>query len=74
MLFRAMGPLAWAMALAASAWSAGRSGGPPVITKTRDIDGGVARWHERRAAHAQDALPEPERQRSWWQRLWHAST
>ncbi|ALV42123.1 hypothetical protein AU252_13970 [Pseudarthrobacter sulfonivorans] len=49
-------------------------GGPPVVTKTRDVDAEVARWHERRAAHAQDALPEPEPQRSWWQRLWRGTT
>jgi len=49
-------------------------GGPPVVTKTRDVDAEVARWHERRAARAQDALPEPEPQRSWWQRLWRGTT
>ncbi|MHA7291094.1 DnaJ family domain-containing protein [Arthrobacter sp. MDT3-24] len=49
-------------------------GGPPVVTKTRDVDAEVARWHERRAARGQDALPEPEPQRSWWQRLWRGTT
>ncbi|KRE72061.1 J-domain-containing protein [Arthrobacter sp. Soil762] len=49
-------------------------GGPPVITKTRDVDAEVARWHQRRAARSQDALPEPEPQRSWWQRLWRGTT
>ncbi len=48
-------------------------GGPPVITKTRDVDAEVSRWLERRAAVADAAaaaLPDPERRRSWWQRLW----
>jgi Domain of unknown function (DUF1992) len=49
-------------------------GGPPVITKTRDVDAEVARWQERRAARAPDAPPEPEPQRSWWQRLWRGSS
>ncbi|HEX2248061.1 MAG TPA: DUF1992 domain-containing protein [Arthrobacter sp.] len=46
-------------------------GGPPVITKTRDIDGEVARWRERRAARsaAAPAKPEPEVKRPWW-RIW----
>ncbi|WP_164204959.1 DUF1992 domain-containing protein [[Micrococcus luteus] ATCC 49442] len=47
-------------------------GGPPVITKTRDVDAEVARWHERRAARALAARPEPKR--SWWQRLWRGTT
>ena len=45
-------------------------GGPPVITKTRDVDAEVARWNERRAARAPAAQPEPEPTRSWWQRFW----
>ncbi|MCU1436049.1 MAG: hypothetical protein JWR71_2774 [Pseudarthrobacter sp.] len=49
-------------------------GGPPVITKTRDVDAEVARWHERRAARALAARPEPEPKRSWWQRLWRGTT
>ncbi|RAX44535.1 DUF1992 domain-containing protein [Arthrobacter sp. AQ5-06] len=49
-------------------------GGPPVITKTRDVDAEVERWHERRAARTHAAPPEPERQRSWWQRLWRGTT
>ncbi|MCP9001799.1 DUF1992 domain-containing protein [Pseudarthrobacter sp. RMG13] len=49
-------------------------GGPPVVTKTRDVDAEVARWHERRAARSQDARPEPEPHRSWWQRLWRGTT
>lgn len=49
-------------------------GGPPVITKTRDVETEVARWRERRAAPAQDAPPEREPKRSWWQRLWRGTT
>jgi hypothetical protein len=49
-------------------------GGPPVITKTRDIDAEVAHWHERRAARAADTAPEPEPKPSWWRRLWRGTT
>jgi hypothetical protein len=53
-------------------------GGPPVITKTRDVEAEVARWHERRAARAKADAPEPEPEpevgRSWWQRLWRGTT
>ncbi|PTT68059.1 J-domain-containing protein [Arthrobacter sp. HMWF013] len=51
-------------------------GGPPVITKTRDVEAEVARWHERRAARgkAQAPEPEPEVSRCWWQRLWRGTT
>lgn len=47
-------------------------GGPPVVTKTRDVPTEVALWHERRAAKAQatPAPPEPAPKRSWWQRIW----
>lgn len=45
-------------------------GGPPVTTKTRDVDAEVALWHERRAAAAAVVVPEPEAQRPWWRRLW----
>jgi hypothetical protein len=48
-------------------------GGPPVITKTRDADTEVLRWHERRtAAAAAVPQPEPEAKRSWWRRIWGA--
>jgi hypothetical protein len=49
-------------------------GGPPVITKTRDVETEVVRWRERRAARAQDTPPEPEPKRPWWQRLWRGTT
>jgi hypothetical protein len=46
-------------------------GGPPVITKTREVDDEVERWRQRRASRAVEAAPEPpEGPRSWWQRLW----
>ncbi len=46
-------------------------GGPPVITKTRDVEEEVRRWRERRAAsQVPQAEPEPEAPRSWWRRLW----
>ena len=48
-------------------------GGPPVVTKTRDVETEVTRWRERRATRAQDAPPEPEPKRSWWQRLWRGT-
>ncbi|MFC8040729.1 DnaJ family domain-containing protein [Paenarthrobacter sp. NPDC057355] len=49
-------------------------GGPPVITKLRDVDAEVQRWRERRAASAPPE-PEPvaETRRTWWQRLWNGS-
>ncbi|MFJ5956798.1 DUF1992 domain-containing protein [Paenarthrobacter sp. NPDC092416] len=47
-------------------------GGPPVVTKLRNVDGELERWRERRAAAA---APEPEAgpqaKRSWWQRIWN---
>ena len=47
-------------------------GGPPVITKTRDVEAEVALWRERQAARAAVvAPPEPEPQRPWWRRLWN---
>jgi hypothetical protein len=46
-------------------------GGPPVITKTRDVDGEVLRWQERREARRAAAPPdpEPEPKLPWWRRL-----
>jgi Domain of unknown function (DUF1992) len=43
-------------------------GGPPVITKTRDVDAELERWRVRRAATAAAAPPEPEARRPWWRR------
>ena len=48
-------------------------GGPPVVTKTRDVDAEVVAWAERRArraAEAASAEPEPKRPagRRWWRR------
>ena len=45
-------------------------GGPPVVTKLRDVDVELARWRARREATAAAALPEPEPKRSWWRRIW----
>lgn len=43
-------------------------GGPPVITKLRDVDTEVRRWRERRAAAGPpEAAPEPPR--PWWRRV-----
>jgi hypothetical protein len=44
-------------------------GGPPVITKTRDVDAELVRWRERRADAAAAAPPEPETKRPWWRRI-----
>lgn len=45
-------------------------GGPPVVTKTRDVEEEVERWRSRRAARSVEVPAEPEPQRSWWKRLW----
>ncbi|MDQ0755127.1 DUF1992 domain-containing protein [Arthrobacter sp. B3I4] len=46
-------------------------GGPPVITKTRDVDAEVERWRERRAAAAAGAPPPPPQPKlPWWRRIW----
>ncbi|ASN21563.1 J-domain-containing protein [Arthrobacter sp. YN] len=49
-------------------------GGPPVITKLRDVNTELEKWRERRAAAAS---PEPEAEppgkRTWWQRIWNGS-
>jgi hypothetical protein len=47
-------------------------GGPPVVTKTRDVDVEVQRWHERRAAGAAASDPPgPGPKRRWWRRIWN---
>ena len=53
-------------------------GGPPVITRTRDVDAELEAWRQRRAARReridrapasrQGAAPEARR-RAWWRRL-----
>jgi len=49
-------------------------GGPPVITKLRDVEAEVQNWRERRAAAAPpEPEPEPQGKRTWWQRLWNGS-
>ncbi len=50
-------------------------GGPPVITKTRDVDGEVERWRQRRTATAaakaqEEADSYDASSRPWWQRVW----
>jgi hypothetical protein len=49
-------------------------GGPPVTTKTRDVEAELVAWRSRRAAiAAASAPPEPETQRPWWRRIWNNS-
>jgi len=58
-------------------------GGPPVVTKTRDVEAEVRRWRERRAARAAAARAaaaelvaqqEPDQvRRPWWRRIWSGS-
>lgn len=48
-------------------------GGPPVVTKTRDIEHEIQRWRERREAAqaaqaAEEAGQEEERRSPWWRR------
>ncbi|MHA7282038.1 DnaJ family domain-containing protein [Arthrobacter sp. TMS2-4] len=48
-------------------------GGPPVITKLRDVDAEVQRWRDRRAAarRAAEAAAPPELPKaSFWRRVW----
>jgi hypothetical protein len=47
-------------------------GGPPVVTKTRNIELEVQLWRERRAARAAEKPDEPasDTKRSWWRRIW----
>lgn len=53
-------------------------GGPPVVTRTRDVEAEVRVWADRRAALAaaaaeQEARREPETRRRWWRRIWSGS-
>lgn len=43
-------------------------GGPPVVTKTRDVDAEAAAWRERRAARASASAPQSEPTRRRWRR------
>lgn len=46
-------------------------GGPPVVTKTREVEEEVARWRLRRAAAQPPGPPEATAVRgSWWRKLW----
>lgn len=49
-------------------------GGPPVITRTRDVEEEVGRWRQRRAARSAEPPAEPQPARPWWQRLWKGTT
>jgi hypothetical protein len=59
-------------------------GGPPVVTKTRDVEDEIRRWRERREARAEAARREQEaaaaaetlgeKGRTWWQRLWRGQS
>ncbi|MHA7190576.1 DnaJ family domain-containing protein [Arthrobacter sp. MDT2-16] len=51
-------------------------GGPPVITKLRDVDAEVELWRERRAAArraAEDAAPPEQPRPSFWRRIWRGA-
>lgn len=56
-------------------------GGPPVITKPRDVDVELERWRERRAAAAEAATAaaqdvanqESVSKRPWWRKVWKGS-
>ena len=46
-------------------------GGPPVITRTREIEEEVDLWRQRRASRtAEEPQEELPQHRPWWQRLW----
>ena len=48
------------------------TGGPPVVTPTRDVEGEVARWRKRREARRAKAAEQPAAspgpRRRWWRR------
>jgi hypothetical protein len=49
-------------------------GGPPVITRTREIEEEVDRWRQRRASRtAEEPREESPQHRPWWQRLWRGT-
>ena len=44
-------------------------GGPPLVTRQRDVDATVAAWRERRASRPTPVPPaKPARRRRWWWR------
>lgn len=47
-------------------------GGPPVVTKVRDVEQELERWRERRAVRAaqaaEEATPQEARRPPWWRR------
>lgn len=45
-------------------------GGPPVITRTRDVDAEVARWRARRASRVVDEPPVAPALPRWWGSRW----
>lgn len=52
-------------------------GGPPVITKLRDVDAEVERWRERRDAArraAEAAAPPAPEKVSFWRRIWRGTS
>ncbi|MEC5200314.1 hypothetical protein RCH21_002560 [Arthrobacter sp. PL16] len=52
-------------------------GGPPVITKLRDVDAEVQRWRERREASrraAEAAAPPEPVKATFWRRVWRGSS
>lgn len=44
-------------------------GGPPVITKLRDVDAEIQRWRNRRSDQTPEE-PAPQSPRPWWRRVW----
>ncbi|MFJ6001763.1 DUF1992 domain-containing protein [Arthrobacter sp. NPDC092385] len=51
-------------------------GGPPVITRLRDVDAEVERWRERREAArrtAEAAAPPEPPKASFWRRIWRGT-
>lgn len=53
-------------------------GGPPVVTKTRDVEVELVRWRERRAARVvEEASPGAQSQGKrghWWQKVWRGQS
>lgn len=53
-------------------------GGPPVVTKTRDVEAELVRWRERRAARVVDeaspSAQSPGMRGRWWQKVWRGES